>query len=105
MSNITTLLFDLGGVVLTNGWDENGCREGTEYFKLNPDEIETRHNKIFPDFEKGNISLNKYVEEVIFYEKRNFSREDFINFIESRTKPYESSIKILEKLCKDNKKI
>ena len=98
MSNITTLLFDIGGVVLTNGWDENNRKEGAECFKLNQDEIERRHNKIFEGFEKGNISLNKYVEEVIFYEKRDFSPDDFINFIKNRTKPYESSIQIIEKL-------
>ena len=103
MSHITTLLFDIGGVILTNGWDEVNRREGTEYFKLDFDETERRHNEIFPDFEKGNVSLNKYVEEVIFYKKRNFNREDFINFIKSRTKPYESSIQILEKLSKDKK--
>lgn len=103
MNNITTLLFDIGGVVLTNGWDEYSRKEGAEYFKLDLIEIERRHNKIFPDFEKGNVSLNKYVEEVIFFEKRNFSREDFINFIKSRTKTYESSIEILEKLSADKK--
>ena len=103
MSNITTLLFDIGGVVLTNGWDENNRKDSAEYFKLDLNEIERRHNKIFPDFEKGNVSLNKYVDDVIFYKKRNFSREDFINFIKSRTKSYESSIQILEKLSADKK--
>ena len=103
MSKITTLLFDLGGVILTNGWDENNRKDGAEYFKLNQDEIERKHTKILEDFEKGNISLNKYVEEVIFYEKRNFSPDDFINFIKSRTKPYKSSIQILEKLSNDKK--
>ncbi len=103
MSNVTTLLFDIGGVILTNGWDEVNRREGAEYFKLDFDETEKRHNDIFPDFEKGNVSLNKYVEEVIFYKKRNFIREDFINFIKSRTKPYETSIHILEKLSEDKK--
>ena len=103
MSNITTLLFDVGGVVLTNGWDENNRKDSAEYFKLDLNEIERRHNKIFPDFEKGNVSLNKYVDDVIFYKKRNFSREDFINFIKSRTKSYESSIQILEKLSADKK--
>lgn len=101
MSKITTLLFDVGGVILTNGWDEVNRRESAEHFNLDLDEIENRHNKIFPDFEKGNVSLNKYIEDVIFYKKRNFSREDFINFIKNRTRPYESSIQILEKLSKD----
>ena len=103
MSNVTTLFFDVGGVVLTNGWDEKNRREGAEHFKLNFDEIEKRHKEIFFDLEKGNISLNDYIEKVIFNEKRNFSHEDFLNFIKSRTKPYESSIQILEKLSRDNK--
>lgn len=103
MSDITTLLFDIGGVVLTNGWDENGRKEGAEYFKLNFDEVELRHNEIFPAFEKGNASLSKYVNEVIFYKKRNFNPGDFINFIKNRTKSYNSSIQILEELSRDKK--
>ncbi|MEJ2617247.1 MAG: HAD family phosphatase, partial [Ignavibacteriaceae bacterium] len=103
MSNITTLLFDVGGVILTNGWDEINRREGAEHFNLDFDETERKHNEVFTDFEKGNVSLNKYVEEVIFYKKRNFNQEDFINFIKSRTKPYESSIQILKKLSEDKK--
>ena len=58
MSNITTILFDIGGVVLTNGWDEDNRKEAAEYFKLNLDEIERKHNEIFPDFEKGKVSLS-----------------------------------------------
>ena len=103
MNKITTILFDIGGVILTNGWDEDNRREGAEFFKLNLNEIEKRHNAVFPDFEKGNVSLNEYVEDVIFFKERNFNREDFINFIKSRTRPYESSIQILEKLCLDKK--
>jgi putative hydrolase of the HAD superfamily len=103
VSNITTLLFDIGGVILTNGWDEDNRREGAEFFELNLGEIEKRHKAVFPDFEKGNVSLNKYVDEVIFYKERNFNREDFINFIKSRTRPYDSSIQILEKLRRDKK--
>jgi putative hydrolase of the HAD superfamily len=103
VSNVTTLFFDIGGVVLTNGWDEKNRREGSEYFKLNFDEIEKRHKEIFFDLEKGNISLNDYIEKVIFNEKRNFRHEDFLNFIKSRTKPYESSIQILQKLSGDHK--
>ena len=103
MSNITTLLFDIGGVVLTNGWDEIGRREGADYFKLNFDEVEQKHNKIFPDFEKGNVSLSKYVNEVIFYKRRNFNPEDFIDFIRSRTKSYKSTLQILEDILSDKK--
>lgn len=103
MSKITTLLFDIGGVVLTNGWDENNRREGVEHFKLNADEVEKRHNEIFEAFEKGNASLADYVKHVVFYEERNFNPKDFINFIKSRTKPYQSSIQILEKLYEDKK--
>jgi putative hydrolase of the HAD superfamily len=103
--NITALLFDIGGVVLTNGWDEDNRKDGAEHFNLNLNELEKRHNKIFSDFEKGNVSLNDYVNKVIFYEQRNFSSEEFVNFIKSRTQPYASSIKILERLTADNKYI
>jgi putative hydrolase of the HAD superfamily len=103
VSDVTTLLFDIGGVVLTNGWDEVCRKEGAEYFKLNFDEVEKRHKEIFYDFERGNVSLKEYIDKVIFYEKRNFSSEDFINFIKSRTKPYESSVRILEKFYENKK--
>jgi putative hydrolase of the HAD superfamily len=98
VNEITTLLFDIGGVVLTNGWDEESRKAAAEHFNLNFDEVEKRHNSIFFDFEKGNISLKEYTEKVIFYKKRDFSPDHYINFIKSRTKPYKSSFQILEKL-------
>jgi putative hydrolase of the HAD superfamily len=101
--NITTLFFDVGGVVLTNGWDENSRRESAKHFNLNFDDVEKRHNNIFNDFEKGNISLYEYAKEAVFYEKRNFNSEDYINFIKSKSKVFKSTLQILEKLVRDKR--
>ena len=99
MNVITTLFFDLGGVVLTNGWDFYGRKAAAEHFKINLDDFEARHDKIYQDSEKGFISLNDYVDKVVFYEKRNFGKEDFIQFMKGRSKPQKNSIEVLEKLA------
>lgn len=100
---ITTLFFDIGGVTLTNGWDHNSRIKAAEHFLINYDEFNGRHKKVFKSFEKGKVTLNDYLEKVIFFKKRNFSREDFIIFMKNQSKPYSSTLKILKKLSDEKK--
>jgi putative hydrolase of the HAD superfamily len=42
-SSITTLFLDIGGVLLTNGWDTPTRDKAIAHFKLNGEEIQERH--------------------------------------------------------------
>ena len=43
MARITTLFWDIGGVVLTNGWDRSSRKEAGEAFHLDWDDFQDRH--------------------------------------------------------------
>src|SRR5665213_3705886 len=75
---ITTTFWDCGGVLLTNGWDHHARRRVTEYFGLNYDEFEQRHEQPNDQWERGKITLHDYLQQAVFYAPRTFSEEDFI---------------------------
>lgn len=81
MSGITTLFFDIGGVILTNGWDTPSRERAAEKFDLNWDEFERRHHETVDDFERGKIGIEDYIARVAFDKPRNFTPAEFREFI------------------------
>jgi len=51
MTPITTLFLDIGGVLLTNGWDRKMRRLASETFTLDFEEMDERHHLIFDTYE------------------------------------------------------
>src|SRR5512133_3050845 len=92
IENITTLFLDIGGVLLTGGWDRRSRQLAITRFQLDGEEIEERHHLIFHLYEEGKLTLDEYLERVIFYTVRNFSKEDFKNFMFEQSSPIEGSI-------------
>lgn len=58
---ITTLFLDIGGVLLTNGWDHNIRTRAAEKFSLDYDEMNERHHLTFDTYEEGKLSLDEYL--------------------------------------------
>jgi putative hydrolase of the HAD superfamily len=71
------ILFDIGGVLLTNGWDHKERSLVLEHFNLDRDAVESRHAKASEAWERGELTLDEYFDAVVFYEPRTFSREEF----------------------------
>jgi putative hydrolase of the HAD superfamily len=67
MPRITTLFWDIGGVILTNGWDRGSRKEAADAFHLDWEEFQDRHDLSFPAFDAGQISLNEYLDRTLFY--------------------------------------
>jgi len=86
MSPFDVILFDVGGVLLTNGWDRAERAAAVERFQLDPYQTETRHTEIFGAWERGEIDRNQYLDAVVFYEPRRFSRDEFFDFVLSQSK-------------------
>lgn len=78
---ITTLFLDIGGVLLTNGWDHSHRIEAARKFELDYEEMNERHHLTFDTYESGKLDLDEYLNRVVFYEKRSFSHEDFKTFM------------------------
>ncbi len=97
-SKITTLFLDIGGVLLTNGWDHNSRRRAAETFGLDYDEMSERHHLTFDTYEEGKLSLDEYLKRVVFYQDRPFSPEEFKKFMYDQSKPYPDMIKLIQGL-------
>jgi putative hydrolase of the HAD superfamily len=97
---ITTLFLDIGGVLLTNGWDRHMRRSAAETFDLDFDEMNERHHLTFDTYEEGELTLDDYLTRVIFYERRPFTREDFKAFMYARSEPKSDMIHLMSKLKK-----
>lgn len=103
MAEITTLFWDIGGVILTNGWDRVSRKEATTAFHLDWEEFEDRHDLSFPAFDAGQISLNEYLDRTLFYRTRPFTREEFTAFMFAQSKEYPGSRAILAALASQKK--
>lgn len=95
---ITCLFVDVGGVLLTNGWDHHARRRAVAKFKLDWGEMEERHRLVFEVHEEGKLTFEEYLSLVVFYEKRPFTRAQFRRFMCEQSKPYEDMIGMVVQL-------
>ncbi len=95
---ITTLFLDIGGVLLTDGWDHRARKRAATNFKLEWAEIEARHNLTFDTYEEGKLTLEEYLGGVIFYQRRPFTRAQFRRFMFAQSKPYPEMIELVAQL-------
>lgn len=97
-ASITTLFLDIGGVLLNNGWDHHARKRAVMNFKLEWAEMEDRHQLNFATYEEGKLTLDEYLDRVVFYQKRSFTRVQFRNFMFAQSKPYPNMIELVREL-------
>lgn len=95
---INTIFTDIGGVLLTNGWGRSSRKKAIDIFKLNPEETEERHHLTFDTYEVGKITLNEYLDRVVFYKKQSFTREKFHQFIYDQSEAFPEMIALIQQL-------
>ena len=88
------LLIDIGGVILTKGWDRHARIRGAEQFEYDHDEVEDRHEIAVNTYEEGDMTLDRYLDHVVFFKERDFAREDYKTFMFSQSKPYPDMLKL-----------
>ena len=103
MPEINTVFWDIGGVILTNGWDHDSRAEAVQMFGLDAAEFRERHDLSFPAFDAGQISLNQYLDRTLFYKPRTFSREEFTAFMFAQSKEYPETRAVLTDVSKSGK--
>lgn len=81
VEKIKVVFMDIGGVLLTNGWDHESRENASKVFGFNYNEMNILHNFIYNVFEIGSISLDEYLDTTVFYTPRDFSKEDFKQFM------------------------
>jgi putative hydrolase of the HAD superfamily len=96
-TRIKALFTDVGGVILTNGWDGGARKRAAEQFHLDLAEVDQRHHLTFDTYEIGKLSLDDYLDRIVFYEPRSFSREDFKTFVFAQSKPFPEMIDLIRR--------
>jgi putative hydrolase of the HAD superfamily len=95
---ITCVFLDVGGVLLTDGWDHYARKRAAMNFKLKWAETEARHHLTFEIYEEGKLTLDEYLDLVVFHQKRPFSRAEFRRFMFAQSKPYTRMIELVAQL-------
>jgi putative hydrolase of the HAD superfamily len=98
-TRIETIFFDVGGVCLTNGWDTDARRAAASHFSLDVEDLEARHQLLASAFERGERSLEAYLDQVVFHQERAFSRDAFSAFMRQQSQPHPSSLRLIRSLA------
>jgi putative hydrolase of the HAD superfamily len=78
---IDLILFDVGGVLGTNGWDTHEREAAAAHFGLDLAAFEARHDEAVDTWESGHMSLDDYLDFVVFNAPRAFTRQEFRDFM------------------------
>src|SRR5664280_1798208 len=97
-NQITTFFLDIGGVLLTNGWDHNIRARSAEKFNLDYAEMNERHHLTFDTYEEGKLSLDEYLKRVVFYQPRDFTPDIFKAFMYAQSQPFPEMIELMRGL-------
>jgi putative hydrolase of the HAD superfamily len=95
---VTTLFLDIGGVLLTNGWDHDARQRAADAFHIDHEEMHERHHLTFDTYEEGKLSLDDYLDRVIFYRKQPFTRDEFRAFMFEQSQPYPDMMHLIRQL-------
>jgi putative hydrolase of the HAD superfamily len=96
--SITHLFTDLGGVLLTNGWDRGLRKAVAAQFAIDPDEMDERHHLTYDTYEAGKISLSVYLQRVVFWQPRNFTEDQVVDFMLSQARAFPEMIELYKRL-------
>ncbi len=96
---VTTLLFDVGGVLLTNGWDRRSRRRVVEDFGLDYEEFRDRHDFLVHPFETGRIGIDEYLRRTVFYRERSFTQDEFVAAMKAESAELPGSLALVAELA------
>jgi len=96
--SVTTLFVDIGGVLLTNGWDRNARKLAAQEFDLDIEEMEERHHLTYDTYEEGKLTIEEYLKRLVFYQERSFSIDQFREFMFKQSKTFPEMIKLVRQL-------
>jgi putative hydrolase of the HAD superfamily len=104
-AGIKILFLDVGGVLLSNGWGKASRQKAAKQFSFDIDQIEGLHSYHFNLYEMGKLTLDEYLEIVVFNQPRNFTKEEMKAFIFSQSTQLPDILPWIKKWKKDNSEI
>src|SRR5262245_35526318 len=97
-TEIRALFLDVGGVLLTNGWDGKVRQALADHFKLELKDFEARHHLTFDTYEEGKISVDVFLDRTVFYTKRDFTPAEFKKYVSDLTQPLPGMIELFTRI-------
>jgi putative hydrolase of the HAD superfamily len=97
--DISVLFLDIGGVLLTNGWDRAMRRRAAEAFDLDAEETNERHHLTFDTYERGLLSLDDYLRRVVFYQPRPFTMDQFKEYMFAQSQALGDNMGVFKKIA------
>ncbi|MBI3799644.1 MAG: HAD family phosphatase [Deltaproteobacteria bacterium] len=95
---ITTVFLDVGSVLLTDSWGPSMRQKALAHFSFDFAEVADRSRLTFEGYEEGNISLEEYLDWVVFYQERPFSRKAIIDFMLAQSQPHPEMLELMRAL-------
>jgi putative hydrolase of the HAD superfamily len=92
------VLWDIGGVLLSNGWEAADRVRAAQTFGFDAAEVERRHLSEVPSFERGEISMVEYLDRTLFYTPRSFSRGSIESFMYDCTTAHPAVLELAREL-------
>jgi putative hydrolase of the HAD superfamily len=92
------LFLDIGGVLLTNGWDHTMRQRAAEKFGLDYEEMNERHHLTYDTYEEGKLSLQDYLQRLVFFKPQSFSLDEFRQFMFDQSKPFPEMLSLVKQL-------
>lgn len=100
MDGISTILWDVGGVLLTNGFDRQQRDAVVARFALDSADFERRHSELDQAWEKDEIGVDEYLRRTVFFQPRSFTPADFVDAMRAQSALLpDSGIGILRQLA------
>jgi len=96
---ISALFCDVGGVLLTNGWDHGSRRRLVEQFRLDGADFEDRHQFLSGALDTGQLTLDDYLDRAIFYRPRDFSKPSVRDFMYAQSQALPGSLELVARLA------
>ncbi|GAB3921265.1 HAD family hydrolase [Larkinella terrae] len=105
LAPLKILFLDVGGVLLTNGWGHESRQKAAKEFGFDYLEMDVLHDFMFNTYEIGRITLDEYLDTVVFNQPRDFTREDFKAFMFAQSLELPDMLQWLIEWKKENRDI
>lgn len=78
---IRVIFSDIGGVLLSNGWEYQSRQKFANQYQIDFEEMEIAHRSMFSVYEMGKYSLEEYLAATVFQKSHDFSMEEVKQFM------------------------
>ena len=103
MPKISAVFSDVGGVLLTNGWDRASRKSLVEKFGLDREDFEDRHQLVCAALDSGQLEIDHYLDRTIFYRPRAFRKQEVRDFMYAQSEALPDSLALMGRLAQVRK--